>query len=355
MRRQYMYSAIRKAFTISLAIVALAGFQFVDAQPSGGIHSIRGKIYLPNGRALETTIKIELQSNAHPTKTVYTDSAGSFAFLALEAGSYTVVVDAGDAFEVARESFLIDKEVQNRTFRINPIAKNMNAPIYLRAKQNDPLRNEVINAKFASFPKAATERYQLAIELVRAGKDEEAAEEFRAALREYPRFAAAHSELGKIYIRSGKYDLAVESFRSAISLEPADFDAHLNCGIALLNKRSLEDAQTEFDRASVINQSAVTPHFYLGLVYVQKRDLDKAQKKFEFARELTGATEFPLIHKYLGGIYWQKGSTVTGDQERRHLYRQAVDELEKYVKLLPTASDAKKIRQTITELRTKMG
>ncbi|MEO7539488.1 MAG: hypothetical protein ABIV21_05645, partial [Pyrinomonadaceae bacterium] len=80
-----------------------------------------------------------------------------------------------------------------------------------------------------------------------------------------------------------------------------------------------------------------------------------AQRKFEMARELTGANDFPLIHKYLGGIYWQKGAATSADKDRRELFQRAVDELEKYVKLLPAATDAQKIRATIAELRTKMG
>src|SRR5687767_14724850 len=107
-----MFSVIRKGFLISLALTCIASSLVVVGQRGSGIHSIRGKIYLPNGRALETTVKIELLSSTHPTVIDYTDSSGAFAFLGLEAGSYTVVVDAGEQFEVARESFLIDKEVQ---------------------------------------------------------------------------------------------------------------------------------------------------------------------------------------------------------------------------------------------------
>jgi Flp pilus assembly protein TadD len=165
----------------------------------------------------------------------------------------------------------------------------------------------------------------------------------------------AHAELGKIYIRARKLDEAVSSFRAAMAIEPADFESHLNCGYALLNKRSLDEATREFDQAAALNQAAVSPHYYLGLVFLEKKDLDGAQKKFEFARDLTGANAFPQIHRYLGGIYWKKGTAETADKQRRELFKQAADELEKYVKLLPTANDAKRIQQTITELRTKMG
>ena len=50
-----------------------------------------------------------------------------------------------------------------------------------------------------------------------------------------------------------------------------------------------------------------------------------------------------LAHKYLGGIYW-----------RHKKYREAADELEKYLNLDPKAPDAEKIRSTIKELRQKI-
>jgi tetratricopeptide (TPR) repeat protein len=232
--------------------------------------------------------------------------------------------------------------------------RTVNLQIYLEQKRNAALLNEVLNAKLSSFPKSAVERYEAGLALV-GTNDDGALKEFRAAIGIYPQFSFAFLEIGKIYIRQNKLDEAIEAFRSTLSIDPTDFDAHLNYGIALLNKRSLDDARSEFDRAIALNQTAVTPHFYMGIVFVQQRDLDSAQRKMEFAKQLAGSNEFPLIHKYLGGIYWQKGATMTVERDRRGLFKQAVEELEKYVKLLPTANDAKKIRATIADLRTKMG
>jgi regulator of sirC expression with transglutaminase-like and TPR domain len=62
----------------------------------------------------------------------------------------------------------------------------------------------------------------------------------------------------------------------------------------------------------------------------------------ETAKQLKGDKEFPLVHRYLGGIYWKKKQ-----------YRMAADELETYVKLLPNAKDADQTRKTILELRSR--
>ena len=356
-----MRLAARTCVLFVLAIVCIGSTRVVFGQGSsnntgnGGIHSIRGRIYLPNGRALENSIKVELQSSTQPTASVYTDSNGAFAFMGLNPGSYTIVVNAGELFEIAREYFLIDQEVQIGAVRVTSIPKNLSSPIYLQAKRSVSLKNEILNAKSAGVPKAALQRFEHALTLSQNGKNDEALKEFSEALTIYPSFALPHIEIGKIYIRLGKLNDAVDALRSAIKIDPSDFDARLNCGIALLNLRELDNALSELNQAAALNQTAVTPHFYLGIVFVQKHALDDAQKEMELAKQLAGTNDFPLIHKYLGGIYWQKGSALSKDTERRDLYKLAVDELEKYIKLLPAANDAAKIRETITQLRSKMG
>jgi regulator of sirC expression with transglutaminase-like and TPR domain len=55
-----------------------------------------------------------------------------------------------------------------------------------------------------------------------------------------------------------------------------------------------------------------------------------------------GGDEIALAHKYLGGIYW---ATLN--------YKRAADELETYLRLVPDAADATRVRSTVKELRAK--
>ena len=55
-----------------------------------------------------------------------------------------------------------------------------------------------------------------------------------------------------------------------------------------------------------------------------------------------GGDQVPYAHKYLGGLYWN-----------RHEYKLAADELETYLKLVPDAPDAQRLRASIKEFRSK--
>jgi tetratricopeptide (TPR) repeat protein len=114
----------------------------------------------------------------------------------------------------------------------------------------------------------------------------------------------------------------------------------LNYGIAFLNQKKFETAETEL-RLATQNHNADSPaaRYYLGLALMSQQKFDGAQSVFESVIRNNG-DKLALAHKYLGGIYW-----------RNKKYREAADELEKYLKLEPKALDAEKIRGTIKELR----
>jgi Flp pilus assembly protein TadD len=260
----------------------------------------------------------------------------------LAPGNYSIVVDAGENYVVTREYFTIDGEVQTSTVRVPPVPKVYNVPIYLQFKPSVIAKNQVINAKYANVPKEALEHCQKGLELNRAGMGQEAVKSFRSAISIYPQFALPHTEIGKILLKTGRFDEAADELRVALTIDPSDFDARLNFGVVLMGKRELNYAEKELRAAADLNKTAVTPHYYLGLLFLQNSDLDGAQKEMETARLLKGDKEFPLVHRYLGGIYWKKKQ-----------YRMAADELEKYVRLAPDAKDADQTRKTILDLRSR--
>lgn len=310
---------------------------------TGGMNQVRGKVYLPTGQSLDSPVEVELQASFTSLK-VFTDAGGAFVFQNLAAGSYTLVVNAGAQFEPSREYLTIDPDVPQprgvAMMRSSP--KSITVPVYLQLKRGVVLRNEVLNAKWSTVPKEAIERFKHGIELMQANKAVQAEAELRKAIELSPTFAPAHTELGKLLLQSGRLDVAIDSFRTAIRYDESDFEGHLNLGIAFLNLKKYDQAEPELVAAAYLNSAAVTPHYYLGIVFVMKNDLDIAQKAFERAKDLKGGKSLPAIHKYLGRIYLKK------DMEK-----EALQELETYLKLAPNAQDAEKVKKDISDIKAK--
>lgn len=354
-----MYGKLFRCFSFLLLTVGVfSSFSIVsvyaqlggNSSGTGGSHTIQGSIYTPNGVRLESSATVSLESTTYSSLSVVADRNGGFSFANLSPGSYTIVINAGENFEIIRESIYIDENTNSIAgvdpnspmMRIPETPRTLRVPIYLQLKKNVSLNNKILNAKLADVPKDALKHYEKGVELGQSNKTDESVGELQQAVSIYPQFSVALAELGKQYLKLGKLNEAADALRSSVNIDPKYFVAKLDYGIALLNKRENDNAETQLKDAAALNTSAVTPHYYLGLVWIQKQNLDEAQKELELGKKLAGEKGYPQIHKVLSGVYWEKKQ-----------YKLAADELEKFLQLVPTIKDAEKIRQVIKDLRSR--
>lgn len=337
------------ALLIFVPVILAYGQGGVDSVGTGGRHKIQGRIYFPSGRRSDAqAVKVVLDSTSSESISLVADLNGSFTFNSLAPGSYTLTIDAGEAYELARESVTIDElSVRGRSVsgaesaRTN-IPRTFNVMVSLQPKRlRAGTRPSVVNASLAAVPKPAVELYEKALDSVRAGDSKKAVEQLRGAVSYYPEFTLALNELGVQYLKLGMPDKAAEAFRSVLKIRPDESAARLNYGIALHDKREYAEAEAQLRQAIQRNDSSWAAHMYLGVTLIHLRRYDEAEK--ELVRSLIlGGDQLSLPHYYLGGIYWGKRD-----------YKRAADELEKYLKLSPKAPDAERTRAAIKELRTK--
>ena len=303
---------------------------------TGGVHSIQGRINFPSDRPA-TAFRVRLESTNSTTLTAFSNSEGIFYFNSLEPSHYTVIVETGDEYAPIRESVYIDREI------VGGATRTFNLIFDLRPKGTTLTSTGVVSASLAKVPKPALEQFKKAIEAVGKNNTKLAIEKFNEAVRLYPQFAEAYSELGSLYLKSGELNKAEEALRKTLQLNEKNPTAQLNYGIALLNQRKMYEAEKELEKAVLADEKAATPHMYLGIALLGLNYLEYAEKEFLKAISLKDDEKLAMAHRYLGGIYMKKGS-----------YQQAVDELEKFLKLAPKAPDAEKIRATIGQLREKI-
>ena len=330
------------ALASAIAVHAQGGAG-VDQTGTGGRHTIQGRIYYPSGRRSDVRVKVRLENFQSGELSVMSDPNGSFTFKGLEAGSYTVVVDAGEEYETARESVYIDTDGNNsrRGIVLPPVPRLYTVQISLQLKRETANKAAVVNAALASIPETARELYRKAMESIRTGDIAKAVEQLNAAIASYPQFPMALNELGVQYLRLGEVDKAIATLKQAVQIVPDDFLPRLNYGIALLNHRKFADAEEQLKLALNKNGDAPTAHMYLGIALAVQRKLDEGQKELDKAIA-SNSNEVSLAHRYLAGIHL----------ERRE-FKLAADELENYLKLVPKAADAQVLQQKIKELRNR--
>jgi Tfp pilus assembly protein PilF len=309
-----------------------------------GINTIQGRVYFPSGQsAAGKTVKVSLESvSSFGSFSTVVDQDGSFRFRSLQAGSYTVVVDAGKEYEIARETANIDREA-------SPGGRIIQVAVQLHFKV------DASNPSFAGVPQNALDFYQKGTAAAQKGNSKGATEFLSKAVAAYPNFSLALNDLGIQYLKLAQMDQAAETFEALLKLKPNDAAAHQNLGIALynqgiafVNQQKLDEAQKKLDGAEAhlreaikLNSAGPTAHYYLGLTLIKFRAYDEAQKELELAIN-HGGDNLAQAHRYLGGLY-----------QSAHKNKEAADELEKYLKLDPKATDAERIRGIIKDLRSK--
>jgi Tfp pilus assembly protein PilF len=341
----YRYAIYSTILLLSLAMSAngQAPGSTRGLSSGDGTHTIQGRVFFPNGQAISgATVKVNLEAvNSSGGGSTTTDQDGTFRFNNVRAGNYAVVVPGNKDYETAREPVSIDPGGTS-----GPITS---ITIHLRPKI------DASNPAFAGIPQNALDFYQKGTAAAQKGNAQSAADFLGKAVSAYPNFPLALSELGLQYLKLKQMDKAAEAFEALLKLKPADATGQLNLGIALYNQgialvgqQKLDDAQKKLDGAEAhlreaikLNSPGPAAHYYLGLTLIRFRAYEEAQKELELAIS-NGGENLALAHKFLGGVYIST-----------HKNKEAADELEKYLKLDPKASDADHIKETIKGLRGK--
>lgn len=307
-----------------------------------GFHKIQGRVRFPSNSPA-VAARVRLENTNSTTIMSITDSEGMFYFSGLDAGQYTVIVEAGDDYEIFREVVQIDPPVTtSRNIYVPPSPRTFNVLAELRPKATVKNKPGVINASLAATPKTALKEFKKALEAQNKGDTNLAIEKFNAAIKLHPQFFEAHAELGYLYLKIGQLDNSIVSFRKALELDGKNLNVRLNYGIALLNKKQMTEAEKELREVIKGDTKSATAHMYLGIALIGLKRVNEAETVFLQAISIKDDERLAQAHRYLGGIYWGKEN-----------YAQAADELEKYLKLTPKASDAEKIREIINQLREK--
>jgi Tfp pilus assembly protein PilF len=309
---------------------------------TGGIHTIQGYLFFPSGRKADTTIIVKLQSYQYAELQAIPDSGGTFTFSNLAPGSYTVVVNAGDEYEVFREAVFIDSDINlsRMGVRLPANPQRQTVMVHLQPKlQPGGVKPGVVNAALAAVPEKARKLYERGVAEARADDTVKAAASLKEAVTLYPNFPLALNELGVQYLKLREIGKAVEVLREACKLNPQSGAARLNLGIALLEVKHEKEAEEQLRESLKQNNNVPSAHMYLGIALLRLNKFDEAQKELEVATAVN-ASHLSMANYYLGGIYWRKQD-----------YVRAAEQLEKYLQFSPNAPDAERVRATIKDLR----
>jgi len=298
----------------------------------GGMNSIVGTVFTPSGRPLTTRVRIRLSTLTRGDRIFTTNQNGNFAFRGLPPGSYTVVIDKEPDYKP------ISQSVDIIQFRGSP-AQTYTLNIRLEFTDRTGVKPAVVNAELMNVPKKALTHYNNGIELGTKNDREGAIAEFKLAIAEHPTFTQAFNELGVQYLKLNKLEDADAAFQSALKIDSESFPALINRGIANVMMKRYGEAVPLLRKAVKGHEQSAVGHYFLGQALANLGLFDDAEKDLRKALEL-GKEEMKEAHRILAIIYSSRGQK-----------KQAVEELEVYLKLAPNTPDVEKIKDQIRKLK----
>ena len=333
----FWFRRLQYPLLYSALLILIAGFP-VAAQSDVQRNTIQGDILTPNGTRLDHPVMVWLSTNRGELSTT-SNGNGSFVFRQLGGGRFTVRVDAGEQYEQATE--VVDITDSGSAGNISRLGQIYSVQIHLRPKSGPPLVKGVISAN--DPPQTALDLFNKALQSVKEGRRDKAIEQLKSAIAIHPTFVAALNGLGVQYLKLGNNQAAFDAFTSALKLTPDSFWLHLNCGISLFGLNKPAEAETQFAAALAKNEASGSAHLYHARALIALNRLDDAEKDLKRAIEI-GGDDVKLAHRYLAGIYVEKGENV-----------EAVKQLELYLKVSPDSKETDQIKNLIKELNKKAG
>lgn len=131
------------------------------------------------------------------------------------------------------------------------------------------------------------------------GLNEQAADEFKAALQVNPYDEGAWRELGEMQAAKGDFQGAQQDYKKALALRPNDADAETDLAIALISLNRSNEALPLLERAEKDDPTNMAAHYRLSLLY------RRAGRTKDSEREMELFNHYKDLKDKLGNIFKQ--------------------------------------------------
>jgi tetratricopeptide (TPR) repeat protein len=133
----------------------------------------------------------------------------------------------------------------------------------------DPLFANSLNRP-AALGLSQEDSFQKGLAALQANRMDDSLAELTEAEREHPEDARVRNFRGIVLVRLGKNEEAASEYREAIRLDPQMEDAYRNLGFLNWNAHELEPARVALNRAVELSPSDSFAHYYLGRVLLDE-------------------------------------------------------------------------------------
>lgn len=309
------------------ALVALVSFQTNSNSISGHVSN--------DQRVPLADVRVELLNEVDSViRTVKTDGSGLFVFRKLSDGTFQVRVQTSGTNYVSQT-----KRVDlARPHGFGAAFEELDFILTTARNNSSTTKPGVVFVQ--EVPEPARKLYQKGSELLeKSNKRQEAFAALKSAIDLFPQYFDALEMLGTEQVKDAQYEAAIPLLTKALEVNSRAYSSCFALGVAQFNVKQLQPAIESFRRAVSLNEKSINANLWLGIALRQTSRLDEAESYLKRA-DVLAESKLPEAHWQLALLF---------NQVKR--YKEAADELEKFLKVQPDARDVELIKKLIQRLR----
>jgi tetratricopeptide (TPR) repeat protein len=313
------------------SLMALVSFQTNSNSISGHVSN--------DQRAPLADVRVELLNEVDSViRTVKTDGSGLFVFRKLSDGTFQVRVQTSGTNYISQT-----KRVDlARPHGFGAAFEELDFILTTAGNTRSAAKPGVVFVQ--EVPEPARKLYQKGSELLeKSNKRQEAFATLRSAIDIFPQYFDALEILGTEQVKDAQYEAAIPLLTKALEVNSRAYASCFALGVAQYNVKQLQPAIESFRRAVSLNEKSINANLWLGIALRQTSRLDEAETYLKRA-DVMAESKLPEAHWQLALLF---------NQVKR--YKEAADELEKFLKVQPDARDVELIKKLIQRLRQQSG
>lgn len=318
--------------TLVCALTVLAVSYPAQSQ-TDPVHVIEGQLQVRNGTVAGMRVRLVRRDSMEPVGDTFSRPEGGFVFSRVSDGDYYIETFETETLEATNTEVI----VRPRPRRSISVRVLVDIPSKTAPARNAP---GVITADVdLNVPKDALKHYRAGTKALQNGDSARAITELREAVAAHPNYYAARLALGRELRLEKRFAEAAEVLTPLPEIAPNRAEPRLEYGIVLLELKRLEEATLLLRRALQLEEANWATHLYLGWALLESQP-QEAEPRFKRALELD-ERKSARAHLALARLADARGE--------RQL---AVQHLDAYLALMPTAPDAEAARKLADKLRT---
>jgi tetratricopeptide (TPR) repeat protein len=308
------------------------------AQLGGGGFVVFGRVSLPDGRpAVRVRVYIETLNGLR--RDTLSDDQGNYEFRGMAGGRYRVsATNPNDPKQFSEPAESDTTRAYSNRLQIN---------VYLRYQQEDMKKQNLnpgkLDAALAAqdIPKEARKAYEQGLELQKEKRHAPALAEFTRAVELFPDYFQALAERGNLLMAEGRLAEAEADFARSLQVNEKYAPALRGIGYCQLQQKKFGEALGNLERAYAREPDVPLTLLLLGYANLSLNRYEEARQCLTQALKL-GPESAARAHVYLAEIY-----------AHEQKFREAADEVRKYLSAKPGAADAAQLKKLEDEWRAR--